>query len=28
MIAFVGARKLQRGETAPLSQNADPGLEL
>jgi N6-L-threonylcarbamoyladenine synthase len=28
MIAFVGARQLRRGETAPLSQNAEPGLEL
>ncbi len=28
MIAFVGARKLRRGEIAPISQNADPGLEL
>ncbi len=28
MIAFVGARKLARGEIADLMQNADPGLEL
>ncbi len=28
MIAFVGGRKLERGEIAPMSQNADPGLDL
>jgi N6-L-threonylcarbamoyladenine synthase len=28
MIAFVGARRLRRGEIADLAQNADPGLEL
>jgi len=28
MIAEVGRRLLARGETAPLSQNADPGLEI
>jgi len=28
MIAFVGGRKLQRGETASMSLNADPRLEL
>ena len=28
MIAFVGRRKLERGETAGLDQNADPDLEL
>ncbi|HEU4400491.1 MAG TPA: tRNA (adenosine(37)-N6)-threonylcarbamoyltransferase complex transferase subunit TsaD [Candidatus Polarisedimenticolia bacterium] len=28
MIAFVGGRKLARGEVADLSQNADPGLEI
>ncbi len=28
MIAYVGARKLARGEIADLSQNADPNLEL
>jgi hypothetical protein len=28
MIAEVGRRKLQRGETAGMDLNADPGLEL
>ena len=28
MIAEVGRLRLARGETAPLSQNADPGLEI
>lgn len=28
MIAYVGGRKLRRGETASMSLNADPGLEL
>ena len=28
MIAFVGRHKLRRGDTASLSQNAEPGLEL
>ncbi len=28
MIAFVGARKLRRGEIADMAQNAEPGLEL
>jgi len=28
MIAFVGARRLRRGEVADLAENAEPGLEL
>ena len=28
MIAFVGARRLRRGEIADLAENAEPGLEL
>jgi len=28
MIAFVGARRLRRGEVADLTENAEPGLEL
>ncbi len=28
MIAYAGSLKLKRGEVAPMSQNAEPGLEL
>jgi N6-L-threonylcarbamoyladenine synthase len=28
MIAYVGTLKLRRGDVAPMSQNAEPGLEL